>query len=87
MNFIKLILIFLGVIFGFMLLSWLLGLIGTLLWYGFWIGLLAAGGYGAYRLFRKAEDKYVGPGAAGGYIDDGAYDLSWEEHKRKYLNK
>jgi hypothetical protein len=69
-----------------MLVSWLIGIVGSLLWYGFWIGLLAAVGYGGYKLFLKAERKYVGPGAAGGYIDDGV-DFSWEERKRKYLNK
>jgi len=87
MNFIKLVLIFLGLIFGFMLLSWIVGLVGTLLWYGFWIGILAAGGYGAYKIFRKAEEKYVGPGSASGYIDEGSYDRSLEEYRRKYLNK
>ena len=87
MNFIKFILIVLGLIFGFMLFSWVIGIVGSLLWYGFWIGLLAAVGYGGYKLFLKAERKYVGPGAAGGYIDDSDLDFTFEERKRKYLNK
>jgi hypothetical protein len=86
MNFIKLILAILGVIFGVMLFFWLFGIITTLLWYGVWIGLLAAVGYGGYKMFRKAENKYVGPGTAG-YLDDRDFSLSWEEYDRKYLKK
>jgi hypothetical protein len=86
MKFIKLILAILGLIFGVMLFFWLFGLITSLLWYGFWIGLLAAVGYGGYRLFKKAETKYVGGGTTS-YLDDRDYSLSWEEYDRKYLKK
>jgi len=87
MNFIKLILAILGVIFGVMLFFWLFGLITSLLWYGFWIGLIAAVGYGGYKLFTKAErkaleaEKYSGLG--------GSYDvnMSWDDYERKYLKK
>ena len=87
MKFIKLILAILGLIFGVMLFFWLFGLITSLLWYGFWIGLLAAVGYGGYKLFRKAENKYVGSGPATAYLDERDYSLSWEEYDRKYLKK
>ena len=87
MKFIKLILAILGLIFGVMLFFWLFGLITSLLWYGFWIGLLAAVGYGGYKLFRKAENKYVGSGPATSYLDERDYSLSWEEYDRKYLKK
>ncbi len=88
MKFIKIILAILGLIFGVMLFFWLFGLITSLLWYGFWIGLLAAAGYGGYRLFKKAENKYVGGGSTAGYIDDERdFNLSWEEYDRKYLKK
>lgn len=87
MNFIKIILAILGAIFGVMLLFWIIGLVSTLLWYGFWIGLLAAVGYGGYRLFKKAENKYVGPASTAGYIDERDYSLSWEDYDRKYLKK
>ena len=87
MNFIKLIVAVLGLIFGVMLFFWLFGVITSLLWYGFWIGLLAAAGYGGYKLFKKAENKYVGSGAAGGYIEDRDFNMSWEEYDRKYLKK
>ncbi|MGB7207085.1 MAG: hypothetical protein WBD27_00360 [Pyrinomonadaceae bacterium] len=87
MNIIKLILAILGIMFGVMLFFWLFGLITSLLWYGLVIGVLGAIGYGGYRLFRKAEDKYVGDGAMGGYIEDRDYDSSWDEYKQKYLSK
>ncbi len=87
MNFIKVILAILGLIFGVMLFFWLFGLITSLLWYGFWIGLLAAAGFGGYKLFKKAENKYVGGGSTAGYIDERDYSLSWEEYDKKYLKK
>jgi hypothetical protein len=85
--FIKLVIAVLGIIFGAMLFFWIFGLITSLLWYGVWIGLLAAIGYGGYKLFRKAENKYVGSGQASGFIEDRDYSLSWEEYDRKYLKK
>ena len=87
MNFIKIILAILGLIFGVMLFFWVVGLVSTLLWYGVVFGILAAVGYGGYKLFKKAEDKYVGAGPAAGYIDERDYSLSWEEYDRKYLKK
>ena len=86
MNFIKLVLMVLGLMFGVMLFFWLVGIVSTLLWYGIWIGLLAAVGYGGYKLFRKAEDRYVGPGSTN-YLEDRDFSLSWEEYDRKYLKK
>ena len=87
MKLIKFFLAILGMIFGVMLFFWLFGLITSLLWYGVMFGLLAAVGYGGYKLFVRTEQKYVGGGAAGGYLDDRDYSLSWEEYDRKYLKK
>ncbi len=87
MNFIKVIVAILGLVFGVMLFFWVFGLITSLLWYGFWIGLLAAAGYGGYKLFKKAETKYVGSGSPVGYIDERDYSLDCEEYDRKYLKK
>jgi len=87
MNIIKLILLLIGLFFGVMLLFWMIGLVSTLLWYGVVIGILAAVGYGGYKLFKKAEDKYVGPGTNAGQIDARDYNTSWEEYERKYLKK
>ena len=87
MKLIKLILGLLGLIFGVMLFFWLFGLVSTLLWYGIVLGFLGAVGYGGYKLFRKAENKYVGSGSPGGYIEDRDFSLSWEDYDKKYLNK
>lgn len=87
MKLIKLILAILGIIFGVMLFFWLFGLVSTLLWYAVVVGLLAAVGIGGYRLFKKAENKYVNGGSSGGYIEDRDFSLSWEEYDRKYLKK
>lgn len=87
MNIIKLIVAILGIVFGVMLFFWLFGLISSLIWYAFWIGMLAAVGYGGYRLFKKAENKYVTGGPAGGYIDDRDFNMSWDEYEKKYLHK
>lgn len=87
MNIIKIILALVGLFFGAMLFFWVIGLVSTLLWYGVVIGILAAIGYGGYKMFRKAEDKYVGAGSSIGEIDSRDYNTSWEEYERKYLNK
>lgn len=87
MKLIKLILAILGTIFGVMLFFWLFGLVTSLLWYGLVIGVLGAIGYGGYRLFKKAENKYVTGGTSSGLIEDRDFSLSWEEYDRKYLNK
>ncbi|QYO67338.1 hypothetical protein [Leptolyngbya sp. 7M] len=87
MNIIKIILAILGIILGVMLFFWLLGIVTSLLWYGLWIAVIGGIGYGAYRLFRKAEDKYVGAGSARTELGDRDFDLSWDEYEKKYLNK
>src|SRR4030095_5652743 len=72
MKFIKLILAILGLIFGVMLFFCLFGLITSLLWYGFWIGLLAAVGYGGGRAFQKGGGKKIGSGVRVGGISQRA---------------
>ena len=56
MNFIKIILAILGIIFGVMLFFWVVGIVSSLIWYALVVGVLAAIGYGGYKLFKKAED-------------------------------
>ncbi len=87
MNFIKIILSILALIFGVMAVFWLFGIIWSLLGYAFWFGLLAAVGYGGYRLFTAGKNKAIGSGSAYGEIDDRDFDMSWEEYDRKYLKK
>ena len=96
MKLIKFVMAILGLIFGVMLFFWLFGLVTSLLWYGLVITLgglflldpiLGAIGYGGYRLFKRAEQKYVGGGSPARLMDDRDYSLSWEEYDRKYLKK
>jgi drug/metabolite transporter (DMT)-like permease len=87
MGFIKFILAVLGLILGVYVFLWVLGIVTTLLWYGVILGLLAAVGYGGYKLFTKAEKKALGEGDLMGEIADRDYSMSWEEYDRKYLKK
>lgn len=87
MNIIKVILTILALIFGVMAVFWLLGIVWSLLGYAFWIGVLAALGYGGYKLFKKLENKALRSGSSIGELDERDFSLSWEEYDRKYLNK
>src|SRR6187399_401252 len=60
MNIIKFILGALGLIFGVLVLVWVLGFVWSILWYLIVFGVLGAVGYGGYKLFRKIEDKALG---------------------------
>lgn len=86
MNIIKLILGALGVIFGVLIVLWLLGFIWSIIWYLLFFGIIAAIGYGGYKLFRKAETKALGHE---NYSTLGGADinLSWDEYDKKYLRK
>ena len=86
MNFIKIILAVLGVLVGVYLFFWVFGMVSSLLWYGLVAGVIGAIAYSGYKLFRKAEDKLIGPGHTD-YLDDRDYDSSWDEYKQKYLSK
>jgi hypothetical protein len=87
MNIIKIILALLGLIFGVMLFFWVFGLVSSLLLYGLWIAVIGGVGYGAWRLFRKAEDKLVGSGTARTELGDRDFNMSWDEYEKKYLHK
>ena len=87
MNFIKLILTVLGLIFGVMLFFWLFGLITSLIWYGFWIAAIAAVGWGGYKLFQKVERKALNAERNTGLGSNVDVNLSWDEYERKYLKK
>ena len=87
MNFIKIILAILGLIFGVMLFFWVVGFLYSIVWYALWIGILGAIGFGGWKLFRKLEDKTLGAGNVSEI--DGVRDIhmSWDEYQRKYLQK
>ncbi len=86
MNILKLILGAIGLVFVGMLLLWLLGWVGTLLWYLFWLALIGSVAYGGYKLFLKAESRALGgdPQAGIGPMD---VNMSWDEYDKKYLHK
>ncbi len=87
MNIIKIILAILGIILGVMVFFWLIGVVYSLIWYLFWIGVVGAIGYGGYKLFKKAEAKTLGTGSSGEIGGTRDFDMSWEEYERKYLSK
>ncbi|MBV9214618.1 MAG: hypothetical protein JO053_00450 [Acidobacteria bacterium] len=86
MNIIKFILGAIGLVFVGMLLLWVLGWIGSLLSWVFWIGLLGAIGYGGWKLFTKIEAKALGSDPHAG-IGRGDINMSWDEYDKKYLHK
>ena len=87
MNIIKIILAAIGLVFVGMFLLWVLGFIGSLLSWAFWLGLIALVGYGGYRLFRKIEDKALGAGNSAGIGTGVDINMSWDEYDKKYLHK
>jgi hypothetical protein len=88
MNFIKLILIAIGLYLLVMLGFAVVGIVYSALWYLFWLGLIAIGGVVGYKLLKaggeqpKLEDKT--PIAI---AEMNNADRALEEYKRKYLNK
>jgi len=86
MNIIKIILTLLGVVFGTLVVLWVLGFVWSLIWYIVFFGIIAALGYGGYRLFKKAEAKALGYDSRAG-IDAGDINMSWDEYDKKYLHK
>jgi vacuolar-type H+-ATPase subunit I/STV1 len=58
MSFFKFILLLIGIGLGIYLFFWLFfGIVSTLLWYAFWLGLIGLGGYVGYKLFLEKDDE------------------------------
>ena len=87
MNIIKLILGALGVIFGVLIVLWVLGFVWSIIWYLLFFGILAAIGYGGYTLFKKAEAKALGGNSHTGIGTNIDIPMSWDEYDKKYLHK
>ncbi len=89
MSFFKFILILLGIGLGIWLLFWLIGIVSTLLWYLFWIGLLGIGGYAGYKLFLEKEKDapQLGERKPTAISEIQNLDRALEEYKRKQLEK
>ena len=55
MKWFKLILLALVVVLAIMAGFWIIGVISSLIWYLFWIGILAIGGYVGYKVLSKGS--------------------------------
>ncbi len=88
MKILKLILLLIAVGAGAYVLLWLFGFIASLLWYAFWVGILAIGGAVGYKLFlgsgddEKPQLEEPRPTAIS-EIENA--DRTLEEYKQKYL--
>ena len=87
MNIIKLILGAIGLVFVGMILLWVLGWVGSLLSWAFWLGLFGLVGYAGYRLFLAAERKALGSDPHAGLGGTSDINMSWDEYDKKYLHK
>jgi hypothetical protein len=89
MDKIKIILAVIGVIAVVIAGIWLIGIISAILWFGLWIGLLAAIGYGGYKLFldKGKSAKTLEEKSPIQIADMKDTDRQLEEYKRKYLPK
>ncbi|MEZ5306786.1 MAG: hypothetical protein R2684_06535 [Pyrinomonadaceae bacterium] len=87
MKILKLILFLLVLGAGAYLLLWLFGVIASLFWYVFWIGLLLLGGTVGYKLFlsgnKASGELEEGRPTAINELED--IDRTLEEMKQKYL--
>ncbi len=90
MKILKLILLLLAIGVGAYLLFWLLGVVASLLWYAFWIGLIAIGAGVGYKLFLSGGDEETPKleekkPTAISELENA--DRALEEYKRKVLDK
>ena len=88
MNILKLILAAIGLVVVGLILLTVLGWVGSLLSWAFWLGLIGVVGYGGYRLFLAVERKALNADPHSG-LGSGPADInmSWDEYERKYLKK
>jgi hypothetical protein len=89
MDTLKIILAVIGVIALVVVAIWLIGIISALLWFGLWIGLIAAIGYGGYKLLfaREKTKPRLEEKTPIAIADLKDTDRALEEYKRKYLNE
>jgi Flp pilus assembly protein TadB len=84
---------FLLVVFALLLLVWFgfwaIGIVSAFLWYAVVIGVIAAAGYGGYRLLFKKDEttKQLEEKLPIGIAEIKDSDRALEEYKRKYLPK
>jgi hypothetical protein len=87
MNILKLILAAIGLVFVGLLVLSVIGWIGSLLSWAFWIGLIGLVAYGGYRLFLAVERKALKADPHQGLGQGVDVNMSWDEYDKKYLHK
>ena len=89
MDTIKIILAAIGVIAIVIIALWLIGIISAILWLLLWAGLIAAIGYGGYKLFfaREKTTPKLEEKTPVAIADMEGADRALEEYKRKYLSE
>ena len=85
MNWLKIILIAVGIFLAVMLGLSFVGIIYSALWYLFWIGVLVAGGAVGYKLLTKSEPKQLEEKEPIAISELKNADRTLEEYRRKYL--
>ena len=89
MNWLKFILIVLGLVVGAWVIFALIGVVQVILWYAFILGALGIAGYVGYQLFKPdKKPEHKGRDAVSEIeLDSAKSDRTLEEYRRKYLNK
>lgn len=89
MNWLKFILIVLGLVVGAWLLFAIIGVVQVVLWYALILGAIGVAGYVGYKLFKPDEKPKLEAKDPVSQIEFDATrsDRTLEEYKRKYLNK
>ena len=87
MNFIKFILVILGLMLVGFVGLWLFGILSSLLSYLFWLGLIGGIAFVGYKLFTRLESKVLGDKATSSIEDGSDINMSWDEYDKKYLHK
>jgi 4-hydroxybenzoate polyprenyltransferase len=90
MKIIKILLLLLAIGVGAYILLWLFGIIASLLWYVFWIGLIAIGAGVGYKLFLsggKEDTPQLEEKKPTAVSELENADRALEEYRKKYLNE
>ena len=87
MNWIKIVLIAIGIFIAVMFGFSLIGIIYSALWYLFWIGVIALAGTVGYKLLKKPETPQIENREPIAISELKNADRALEEYKSKYLSK
>jgi len=88
MNFIKIVLVAVGLILAAMLAFSIIGIISSALWYLFLLGIVAVGGAVGYKLLKKDDQvSQLKDNTPIAIAEMKNADRALEEYKRKYLPK